>query len=230
MNTLLHRDDDDSADQLTDRNDREITLGPTVIFGIFFALVALCAVFFGFGYTMGRKATVAAVTLTPTETLSSTNFSGFKPAAGSATPSEEIKAGPPPPTTLPHTPPPTTAIPPATGKLSDRSLNAESASGAEVKPTAHSAIPYTPSATIPAIVPTGGSTMVQVAAVSHQEDADLLMTTLKRRGYAVAIHAEPQDKLLHVQIGPFPTHKDADVMRQRLLADGFNAIVKDPTK
>jgi cell division septation protein DedD len=69
---------------------------------------------------------------------------------------------------------------------------------------------------------------VQIAAVSHQEDADLLVSTLKRRGYSVAIRSEPQDKLLHVQIGPFASHKDADAMRQRLLADGFNAIVKDP--
>jgi cell division septation protein DedD len=67
---------------------------------------------------------------------------------------------------------------------------------------------------------------VQVAAVSHQEDADILLNALKRRGYSVAVHHEPQDKLLHVQIGPLPTRKDADAMRQRLLADGYNAIVK----
>jgi cell division septation protein DedD len=73
----------------------------------------------------------------------------------------------------------------------------------------------------------GAGSIVQIAAVSHQEDADLLVSTLKRRGYNVAIHTEPQDKLLHVQIGPFPTHKEADAMRQKLLGDGFNAIVKD---
>lgn len=71
--------------------------------------------------------------------------------------------------------------------------------------------------------------MVQIAAVSHQEDADLLVSTLHRRSYAVAIHHEPQDNLLHVQVGPFATRKDADAMRLRLKADGFNAIVKDPT-
>jgi cell division septation protein DedD len=68
--------------------------------------------------------------------------------------------------------------------------------------------------------------LVQVAAVSHQEDADILLNALKRRGYSVAVRHEPQDKLLHVQIGPLPTRKDADAMRQRLLADGYNAIVK----
>ena len=68
--------------------------------------------------------------------------------------------------------------------------------------------------------------IVQVAAVSHQEDADVLIKALKHRGYNVAVHHEPQDKLLHVQIGPFPTKKDADVMKQRLQTDGYNAIVK----
>jgi len=68
--------------------------------------------------------------------------------------------------------------------------------------------------------------MVQVAAVSHQEDADLLLSALKRRGYTVFIRQEPQDHLLHVQVGPFASKKDAEVMRQKLLTDGYNAIVK----
>jgi cell division septation protein DedD len=78
---------------------------------------------------------------------------------------------------------------------------------------------------MPAISPNGTS-IVQVAAVSHQEDADLLISALKKRGYTVFIRQEPQDKLLHVQIGPFATKKDAEAMRQHLLSDGYNAIVK----
>jgi cell division septation protein DedD len=54
----------------------------------------------------------------------------------------------------------------------------------------------------------------------------MLMAALKRHGYNAAIHQSPQDKLLHVQIGPFATKKDADAMRQKLTADGYNAIVK----
>jgi cell division septation protein DedD len=78
---------------------------------------------------------------------------------------------------------------------------------------------------MPEISP-NGTAIVQVAAVSHQEDADVLISALKKRGYAVFIRQEPQDHLLHVQIGPFATKKDADLMRQRLLSDGYNAIVK----
>ena len=71
-----------------------------------------------------------------------------------------------------------------------------------------------------------GSFIVQVAAVSHQEDADLLLGSLKGRGYAVSARAEPQDKLIHIQIGPFAYRKDAEAMRQRLQGDGYNAIIK----
>jgi cell division septation protein DedD len=65
-----------------------------------------------------------------------------------------------------------------------------------------------------------------VAAVSHQEDANVLMSALQKHGYNVTVRQEPQDKLLHVQVGPFANKKDAEAMRQRLLADGYNAIVK----
>ena len=73
----------------------------------------------------------------------------------------------------------------------------------------------------------GAPIVVQIAAVSHHEDADVLISALSRRGYTVAIRQEPQDKLFHVQIGPFASKKESDAMRQRLQADGYNnAIVK----
>jgi len=86
-----------------------------------------------------------------------------------------------------------------------------------------------PAAIVPvaAALPSPGSSVVQVAAMSHQEDADVVAVDLKRRGYTVAVRHEPQDKLFHVQIGPFASKKEADAMRQRLQTDGYNnAIVK----
>ncbi len=68
--------------------------------------------------------------------------------------------------------------------------------------------------------------MVQVAAVSHQEDANLLLGALRARGYAVSARTNTGDHFIHVQVGPFRDKKEADAMRQRLLADGYNAIVK----
>jgi cell division septation protein DedD len=71
-----------------------------------------------------------------------------------------------------------------------------------------------------------GSFMVQVAAVSSQEIADIEVSALKKDGYNVVIRHEATDKLLHVQIGPFADRKEAEAMRQKVIADGFNAIVK----
>jgi cell division septation protein DedD len=68
--------------------------------------------------------------------------------------------------------------------------------------------------------------MVQIAAVSHAEDADVLVSALRKRGYVVSSRRDPADNLLHVQVGPFATHADASAMRQRLLNDGYNAIIE----
>jgi cell division septation protein DedD len=77
----------------------------------------------------------------------------------------------------------------------------------------------------PALAGTG-SLMVQIAAISEQEDADVLVGALRRRGYAVVEHREPIDGLIHVRIGPFKTLQEAETWRQKLLNDGYNAIVQ----
>jgi cell division septation protein DedD len=95
---------------------------------------------------------------------------------------------------------------------------------AEVTPKPSKSLAIVP---VAAALPSSGSSVVQVAAMSHQEDADVVAVDLKRRGYTVAVRHEPQDKLFHVQIGPFGNKKEADAMRQRLQTDGYNnAIVK----
>ena len=68
--------------------------------------------------------------------------------------------------------------------------------------------------------------MVQVAAISKQEDAEILVSALKRHGYNAVIRNDPRDSLLHVQIGPFATRDEARATRAKLLADGYNAILK----
>jgi cell division septation protein DedD len=68
--------------------------------------------------------------------------------------------------------------------------------------------------------------MVQVAAVSHAEDADVLVGALRKRGYAVTARREPADGLIHVRIGPFTSRDDASRMCKRLLDDGYNAMIQ----
>lgn len=68
--------------------------------------------------------------------------------------------------------------------------------------------------------------MVQIAAVRMQQDANVLVGALQKRGYNVVVRHEAQDTLLHVQVGPFTSRSQAFDMRSRLLADGYNAVVK----
>jgi DedD protein len=205
MNHLLDADLDPHHEAST--GDREISLGMATILGIFFALALICAVFFGFGYTLGRKSAQTAASAAPP---SSSPSIILKPAAGSATaqPATLRTTAPAPPSdpvavTLPL-PSPKTALAPADTMI------------AGDKP---------PTSQQPATSPTGAF-MVQIAAVSSPDIADIEVTALKKYGYDVVIRHEPQDQLLHVQIGPYATRKDAQAMQQNILAHGFNAIVK----
>ena len=81
-------------------------------------------------------------------------------------------------------------------------------------------------APVAAPAPGTGQPMVQIAAVARQEDADVLVSALRQRGYGVVVRNEPQDKLLHVQVGPFADRTQATAIKQKLLSDGYNAIIK----
>jgi cell division septation protein DedD len=208
--------------------DREISLGAPAILGIFFALALICAGFFGFGYTMGRKSAQAALTDTAAANADTTSNGSAKPAAGSLASQPAEPASQPAadssaaPVVVQTEPAP--AAPPATPPATTRST-ATPADGMIVgdKPPTTNQQPATSNQ--PAIAPTG-TIMVQIAAVSSQDVADILLASLQKKGYSVSVRHEPQDKLLHVQIGPFADRKEAEAMQQRVLADGFNAIVK----
>jgi DedD protein len=223
-----HLLDDDDA---TPRKDREVTLSTGTILGLFFGLVLLCGLFLGLGYNLGsHKGSANSADATANPSISpTTNFNAFKPAAGSpiaaapgtqALPAASTTTAPSAPS-APSATHPSTIVPPQAAANSEGAD--ESATpivrGSPTEP-AHSVAP------VGVIASPAGSFTVQVAAVSHQEDADLLVTALKARGYSVAARSEPQDHLVHIQIGPFSNRKDAETMRQRLLNDGYNAIIK----
>jgi DedD protein len=226
VNTRYENDLYESGEQ-----DREISLSTTTILGIFFALALLCAVFFGFGYSMGRKS-AQPLSGGSSEVKTRSDNSSSKPAPGSpVSPSTSSAgrqaAGETPSAIMPlDSPNPAgedSPQPPSPVKAAVPSPRPDVPAEVTPKPTSKPA-GIVPVATA---LPSPGSSVVQVAAMSHQEDADVVAVDLKRRGYTVAVRHEPQDKLFHVQIGPFAGKKEADAMRQRLQSDGYNnAIVK----
>jgi cell division septation protein DedD len=77
-----------------------------------------------------------------------------------------------------------------------------------------------------AALPGGQSFMVQVAAVANAEDANVLSNALRGRGYPVSARREPGDGMIHVRVGPFSSHDEANRWRDKLLGDGYNAQVQ----
>lgn len=194
--------------------DREMTLGTSFIVGIFFALVLICAIFFAFGYSLGRRSALPASGVAAPAASTDTGGSASKPASGIPEPQASST---------------NSSADDNSADSSDEQQPAPEAKPASVTPPAKVAVKPTPvsrAAASSATVSGAGETVVQVAAVSRQGDANMLMSALKRHGYNAAVHQSSQDKLLHVQIGPFATKKDAEAMRQRLIGDGYNAIVK----
>lgn len=234
---------DDDQDELQQR-ERELTLSTGAILAIFLGLVLLCGVFFGFGYNLGRKATATTNAALPaatneTEPTSNANstFDNFKPSPSArSTPSSPIsapatsdstvaKTEPAPaaatesaPETQPAAPVTRTTPPPTAATTAPRAVPVAASTPAPVRPAQPAA---------PTVAP-GGAFVVQIAAISaaHKDDADLLASALHSKGYAVAKRTDTQDKLIHVQVGPFATKADAEAMRERLIVDGYNPIVK----
>jgi cell division septation protein DedD len=207
MKSMLDDDDDHS-----ERTDRELTLSTGMILGIFLGLVLLCGLFFGFGYKMGSHKTPLPVSASSEDSASPTTatFGGFKPSAGSpAGGNSESSAAP------------ATSTSDTSDGVAGSDENAPAASAAP--PAGHTT---TPVVTSPEPPVSAGSFVVQVAAVSHEEDAQLLVNALRAKGYPVSAHTEPQDKFFHIQVGPFASMQDANTAKQKLAADGYQPIIK----
>lgn len=196
------------------RKDAELTLGPWLLAGLACVLFLICAVCFSAGYMLGRHgaaqtgADKASATNTP---LTST------PAAASVAAKPEARGN---------------AAAAAPAAVSEEAEDEEAGAGAATPaPSAAPAVhPALPAESVPAAAPAHAQPvngwMVQIAAVAHQEDADVLTSALRRRGYAVVQRHIASDSLIHVQVGPFTNRADANSMAQRLLGDGYNAAVQ----
>jgi DedD protein len=192
---------------MTSSQDTEITLGTGKLLVLFFSLVAICALFFALGYSLGRKSepgiTTASAATLPQPASSTAKASGAAAPPMSFYKSVEQKSSSP-------------DLTPAPDAKTDAPASAASAGAASPANTTD------PNTTLP----TSGY-FVQVAAVSKPEDADALVDALKKKQYPAFVAAQgATDKLFRVQVGPFGEIKDAEAMRTHLIADGYSPIVK----
>jgi cell division septation protein DedD len=211
----------DEVEPVAPKRDTELTLGPFMLLALFFGLALLCGLFFGLGYAVGHRGaatTQAALAQTSdAQPVSQPYEAQAKPSA--TTQASSASKG-------------TETSAPASNEEADQSqtAGAESPAAAPVSnqsrtPVAQPALPA-PAANPRSAAPAAGALMVQIAAVSHQEDADVLVAALRKRGYAVTASRDSADGMLHVRIGPFSSRNEANSIRNKLLSDGYNAVVQ----
>lgn len=188
-----------------DSRDTEITLGTGRMLLLFFGLVGTCALFFGLGYSLGKSSSKPALAteVEPAKTQlkpESKPNTAAKPAAGDLTFYQAVKQN-------------DTQGSPSAAASNDSPVAAATAAGVAPQP-------------LVGTIDSGGY-VVQVAAVSKKDDAQALLAALRKKSYSVFIASnEPHDRLYHVQVGPFGDVKDAEAARAKLVADGYNPILK----
>src|SRR5690242_10991417 len=134
--------------------DTEITLGTGKMLVLFFGLVALCAVFFGMGFTLGRTSVKPVAAAEPTPAVPA-NAGGRQSAVKPTSASADL-----------------TFYKAVEQKETDAATNPapEPATAPAPAPAAESS----PTPAEPVAAPAANAYLVQVAAVTKQEDAQAL--------------------------------------------------------
>jgi DedD protein len=196
--------------------DTEITLGTGKMLALFFGLVALCAVFFGMGFKMGKNSVTSAVSVSDSSSAPAAANPGVRPSAVKSA-NDSAGAASPDVAFYKASGQNGTAAPPVAANTSGTSASGSPEAGTK-------AVDDKPEADPTAAPPSSGY-YVQVAAVSKQEDGEALVDALKKKQYPAFASAGP-DKLFHVQVGPFSDIKSAEDTRAKLVSDGYNPILK----
>lgn len=201
---------------------RDMVMESRHLLGVFLGIVVLCGVFFTLGYVMGRTQYDTSVR--------AATASRPKPAAD----------------LVPATDPkPSTSVPASSDWNFYRAGEAKSAP-APLKPEPAAAKPSTISSAsskmaVPAPKPASsgaasrlgkppliprGAVVLQVAALTRENDALALAEALQQKEYPAFVLGPAGDNLYRVQVGPFADAGSADKARRSLERDGFKAITK----
>ncbi|MGH9562100.1 MAG: SPOR domain-containing protein [Terracidiphilus sp.] len=228
-------EDEKEAEQ--PRPDTEVTLGAGAVLGISVALLLVCALCFVWGYAVGHRspavppAKAAASTAAPDQEPLQGNDTIPKPSAVETSPAPQADASSTAP--VPGMPGSDSTNASAPGQAASGQV--PGAAGGTASPQVQPALPAMANGAPPAqpgapntnaATPNQMHLMVQIAAVAHAEDAQVLVTALRKRGYPVNAIRDPADGLIHVRIGPFHSQDEAIRWRDKLLGDGYNAQIQ----
>lgn len=226
--------DEEETESSRHHADTELTLGSGMLLAIFFGLVLLCGLCFGMGYAIGHSGS-GPTAITPPQPAPDqeplqANDAIPKPSAIAQTPvtppvtpdaagstSDGAPGSPAAPAVVPATP--------AVGSGAAAANNAPQVHPALMANGAPEPGAYAPAQNVhPALA--SPPVMVQIAAVSNPDDAEVLVNALRKRNYPVTARRDPGDNFIHVRIGPFASRAVAEQWKTKLLNDGYNAVVQ----
>lgn len=199
---------------MDEMQDTEVTLSTGKLLAMFFGAAIICGLFFSFGYAVGKNSTPAAgVAIMDSSSLATVSTAGgSKPAparpAADSSPASSCAGDDP-----------------ACAKPEESASQASSTEAQKSQPAPELATKGSEAPQLTAPAP-GSGFIVQVAAVSKSEDADALKAALEKKQYPVFVVDNASSHLFHVQVGPFTDQKEAEMMKSKLAADGYNAILK----
>ena len=186
----------------------ELVLGNKQLLSLFFVVVALFAVFFSFGYTVGfsrgQQDRVIAATSNPA-------------------PEPEMADVRIPDTLLEDAPKPREVLSPPPAPVKPEPLEPAEK---PAPPPEKAAAPATPAAATGAQIARG--IHVQVAALRVRSDAQLLVSKLKDKQYPVALYDKGGDGWHRVVVGPFASVNEAKDAQNKMRADGLQTILRRP--
>lgn len=175
----------------------EMVLESRHLLALFFAVVLLCALFFTFGFVLGRNQEPAPSAASPPAQEPPPSAEGAAPTAKDLSFYKRVEGRPP------------------SGPLPRRKRSSAAVSSPQKRPTPTSS----PSRTAEPIY-------LQVAALSHNSDAKRLASELEKLGFPVVVRQPKKDRLYRVQVGPFANAELAAAAQRRLEGQGFRQIIR----
>jgi len=213
------------------------------VIGLFLLMLVFSGIFFSLGYVMGRNQFGGQVRA---ETLNARAAETSAAPPATALKSEPLSRKPDPEGPIADN---GSAVDPA---LSDRSgweiystntpAKHDPRLDAPAKPAAEPAAPKTiataakpapvaqplkssrTTTTTVATAPPATGILLQVAAVSKQDDALTIASTLQKKHFPATVLTPQKDKFYRVQVGPYKDQKAADTAKKGLESAGFKAF------
>src|SRR5208282_83561 len=209
------------------------------VIGLFLLMLLFSGVFFTLGYVMGRNQydgqVSAAMTNSPTpehgpvtpvkSEPAPKKTAGTSPAAAESDPATsgsnsdwEFYGSSKPAKGDPHLEPvPKAPATPPVPKTVSIKAKAEPVASAPLAAKTSKPVANAP------LIP-NGALVLQVAALTRQDDALSIASSLQKKHFAAYVQTPQKDKFYRVQVGPLKDKKAAEAEKKRLEGEGFKAF------